>query len=202
MSMYRVFSCVVGRGCLLWPVHFLGRTLLVSSESLRRNGVAIMVNKRVRNAVLGCNLKNNRMISVCFQGKPFNITVIQDTVIVYYYRCSYILFFLTFPTNLFQLFYRCWPLRSQISKTAFSTETQLVGSETGIWIQNYVTPEYTLCKSPQLSFVQSESVVGWARAFLTASQGSPFSERKSVTCSLQRSKRSTETPPSRWLFMA
>ena len=41
------------------------------------NGVAIMVNKRVQNAVLGCNLKNNRMISVCFQGKPFNITVIQ-----------------------------------------------------------------------------------------------------------------------------
>ena len=46
-------------------------------ESLRRNGVAIMVNKRVRNAVLGCNLKNDRMISVPFQGKPFNITVIQ-----------------------------------------------------------------------------------------------------------------------------
>ena len=46
-------------------------------KSLRRNGVAIMVNKRVRNAVLGCNLKNNRMISVRFQGKPINITVIQ-----------------------------------------------------------------------------------------------------------------------------
>ena len=46
-------------------------------ESLRRNGVAIMVNKRVRNAVLGCNLKNDRMISVRFQGEPFNITVIQ-----------------------------------------------------------------------------------------------------------------------------
>ena len=46
-------------------------------ESLRRNGVAIMVNKRVRNALLGCNLKNDRMISVHFQGKPFNITVIQ-----------------------------------------------------------------------------------------------------------------------------
>ena len=46
-------------------------------ESLRRNGVAIMVNKRVQNAVLGCNLKNNRMISVRFQGKPFHITVIQ-----------------------------------------------------------------------------------------------------------------------------
>ena len=46
-------------------------------ESLRRNGVAIMVNKRVRNAVLGCNLKNDRMISVRFQGKPSNITVIQ-----------------------------------------------------------------------------------------------------------------------------
>ena len=46
-------------------------------ESLRINGVAIMVNKRVQNAVLGCNLKNKRMISICFQGKPFNITVIQ-----------------------------------------------------------------------------------------------------------------------------
>ena len=46
-------------------------------ESLRRNGVAIMVNKRVRSTVLGCNLKNDRMISVHFQGKPFNITVIQ-----------------------------------------------------------------------------------------------------------------------------
>ena len=46
-------------------------------ESLRRNGVAIMVNKGVQNAVLGCNLKNDRMISVRLQGKPFNITVIQ-----------------------------------------------------------------------------------------------------------------------------
>ena len=46
-------------------------------ESLRRNGVATMVKKRVWNAVLGCNLKNDRMISVHLQGKPFNITVIQ-----------------------------------------------------------------------------------------------------------------------------
>ena len=46
-------------------------------ESLRRNGVAMMANKRVQNAVLGCNLKNDRMISVRLQGKPFNITVIQ-----------------------------------------------------------------------------------------------------------------------------
>ena len=46
-------------------------------ESLRRNGVAIMVNKRVQTAVLGCNLRNDRMISVRLQGKPFNITVIQ-----------------------------------------------------------------------------------------------------------------------------
>ena len=46
-------------------------------ESLRKNGVAIMVNKRFWNAVLGCNLKNDRMISVPFQGKPLNITVIQ-----------------------------------------------------------------------------------------------------------------------------
>ena len=46
-------------------------------ESLRRHGVAIMVNKRVRNAVLACSLKNDRMISARFQGKPFNIMVIQ-----------------------------------------------------------------------------------------------------------------------------
>ena len=52
-------------------IHYCGQ------ESLRRNGVAIMVNKRVQNAVLGCNLKNDRMISVRFPSKPFNITVIQ-----------------------------------------------------------------------------------------------------------------------------
>ena len=46
-------------------------------ESLRRNGVAIMVNKTVRNAVLGCNLKKDRMISVCFKGKPLKMTLIQ-----------------------------------------------------------------------------------------------------------------------------
>ena len=52
-------------------IHYCGQ------ESLIRNGVAIMVNKRVQNAVLGCNLKNDRMISVRLQGKPFNITGIQ-----------------------------------------------------------------------------------------------------------------------------
>ena len=52
-------------------IHYCGQ------ESLRRNGAAIMVNKRVQNAVLGCNLKNDRMISVHFQSKPFHITVIQ-----------------------------------------------------------------------------------------------------------------------------
>ena len=56
-------------------IYYCGQVLWAGS--LRRNGVAIMVNKRVRNAVLGCNLKNDRMISVHFQGKPFNITVIQ-----------------------------------------------------------------------------------------------------------------------------
>ena len=55
----------------LWTVAYCGQ------ESLRRNGVAIMVNKRVQNAVIGCNLKNDRMISVHLHGKLFNITVIQ-----------------------------------------------------------------------------------------------------------------------------
>ena len=49
----------------------------VGKNPLEKNGVTIMVSKRVRNAVLGYNLKNDRMISVCFQGKPFNIMVIQ-----------------------------------------------------------------------------------------------------------------------------
>ena len=52
-------------------------TYYCGQESLRRNGIALIINKRVQNAVLGCNLKNGRMISVCYQGKTFNITVIQ-----------------------------------------------------------------------------------------------------------------------------
>ena len=57
--------------------HYIYISTTVGKNSLRRNGVAIMVNKRVRNAVLGCSLKNNRMISVRFQGKLFNVTVSQ-----------------------------------------------------------------------------------------------------------------------------
>ena len=53
-------------------------------ESLRRNGVAIIVHKRVQNAILGCSLKNDRMISIRFQGKPFNITVIQVYALISY----------------------------------------------------------------------------------------------------------------------
>ena len=64
----------VGIGELNWTDHYI---YYCGQESLRRNGVAIRVNKRVQNAVLGCNLKNERMIAVCFQGKPFSITVIQ-----------------------------------------------------------------------------------------------------------------------------
>ena len=81
-EMARVNADILGISKLRWTgmgefnsddhyIYYCGQ------ESLRRNGVAIMVNKRVRNAVLVCNLKNDRMISVHFQGKPFNITVIQ-----------------------------------------------------------------------------------------------------------------------------
>ena len=81
-EMARVNIAILGISKLKWTGmgefnsddHYL---YYCGQESLRRNGVAIMVNKRVQNAVLGCNLKNNRMISVPFQGKPFNITVIQ-----------------------------------------------------------------------------------------------------------------------------
>ena len=50
---------------------------ICGKEFLRRNGIPLIVNKKVQNAVFGCSLKNDRMTSVCFQGKPFNITVIQ-----------------------------------------------------------------------------------------------------------------------------
>ena len=63
-----------GMGAFNSDVHFI---CCCEQESLRRNGVAIIVNKRAPNAVLGCNHKYDRMISVHFQGKPFNITVIQ-----------------------------------------------------------------------------------------------------------------------------
>ena len=81
-EMARVNTDILGISKLKWTgigefnsddhyIYYCGQ------ESLSRNGVATIVNKRVQNAVLGCNLKNDRMISVCFQGKPFNITVIQ-----------------------------------------------------------------------------------------------------------------------------
>ena len=81
-EMARVYIDILGISKLKWTgmgefnsddhyIYYCGQ------ESLRRNGVAIMVNKRVQNAILGCNLKNDRMISVHLQGKPFNITVIQ-----------------------------------------------------------------------------------------------------------------------------
>ena len=74
-DMARVNVDILGISELKWTGK--GEFNYCGQESLRRNGVAIMVNKRVQNAVLGCSLKNDRMISLLFQGKPFNITVIQ-----------------------------------------------------------------------------------------------------------------------------
>ena len=82
LEMARVNVNILGMSELKWTgmgefksddhyIYYCGQ------ESLRRNGVAIRVNKIIRNAVLGCNLKNDRMISVHFQGKPFSITVIE-----------------------------------------------------------------------------------------------------------------------------
>ena len=81
-EMARVKINILGIRELKWPRmgdfnsddHYI---YYCEQESLRRNGVALIVNKRVQNAVLGCNLKNDRMISVHFQGKRFNTTVIQ-----------------------------------------------------------------------------------------------------------------------------
>ena len=81
-EMARVNTDILGISELKWTgmVEFNSDTHYVyycEQESLRRNGVALTVNKSVQNAVLGCNLKNDRMISVQFKGKPFSITVIQ-----------------------------------------------------------------------------------------------------------------------------
>ena len=81
-EMARMNIDILGRSKLKWTgmVEFSSDDHYIykcGQESLGRNGSAIIVNKRVRNAVLGCNLKNDRMISLCFQGKPFNITVFQ-----------------------------------------------------------------------------------------------------------------------------
>ena len=81
-EMARVNTDILGISELKWTgmVEFNSDTHYVyycGQESLRRNGVALTVNKGVQNAVLGCNLKNDRMISVQFKGKPFSITVIQ-----------------------------------------------------------------------------------------------------------------------------
>ena len=81
-EMTRVNTDILGISELKWTgmgefnsdAHYI---YYCGQKSLRRNGVAIMVNKRVQNAVLGCNLKNDRMISVHLQGKPFNIMVLQ-----------------------------------------------------------------------------------------------------------------------------
>ena len=81
-EMARVNTDILGISELKWTgmgefnsddhyIYYFGQ------ESLRRNGVALIVNKRVRNTILGCNFKNDQMISVHFQGKPFNIRVIQ-----------------------------------------------------------------------------------------------------------------------------
>ena len=83
-EMARVYVNILGISELKWTgmgefnsddhyIYYCGQ------ESLRRNGVVIIVNKKVRNAVLGCSLTNDRMISLCFQGKPFHITMIKQT---------------------------------------------------------------------------------------------------------------------------
>ena len=77
-EMARVNVDILGISKLKWTgMGKLNSDDYCGQESLRRNGVAMMVNRSVQNAVLGCNLKNDRIISVRFQGKPFNITVIQ-----------------------------------------------------------------------------------------------------------------------------
>ena len=108
-------------------------------ESLRRNGVAIIVNKRVQNAVLGCNLKNDRMISVHFQGKPFNITTIQvsaptsnaeETEVEWFYEELALALASTFRTNTQKrcpFHYRGLEFKSRKSRTAIRPSNPTAG---------------------------------------------------------------------------
>ena len=112
---------------LIWPLYIY----YCGQESLRRNEVAITVKKRVRNAVLGCNLKNDRMISVCFQGKPFNITVIQVYALVTNTREAEVEWFYEDLQDLLEL--------TPKKDVLFITEdwNEKVGSQEtpGVWIQ-------------------------------------------------------------------
>ena len=98
-------------------------------ESLRRNKVAILVNKRVWNAVLECNLKNNRMISVCFQGKPFSITVYaptsntEEAEVERFYEDLQDLLELT-PPKICPFHYRELECKSRKSRTTWSNRHQ------------------------------------------------------------------------------
>ena len=111
-------------------IYYCGR------ESLRRNGVAIMVNKRVQNAVLGCSLKNDRMISVRFQGKPFNIMVIQVYALTsdaeeaeWFYEDLQELLELTPPKDVLFII-RDWNAKVE------SQETPSVAGKFGLGVQN------------------------------------------------------------------
>ena len=114
-EMARVNVDILGISELKWPGmgefnsddHYI---YYCRQESFKRNGVAIMVNKGVRNAVLGCNLKDDGMISVRFQGKPFNITVIQayaptsnaeEAEVEWFYEDLQDLLYLTPPKDVF-----------------------------------------------------------------------------------------------------
>ena len=107
-------------------------------ESLRRSGVAIIVNKRVQNAVLGCNLKNDRMISVRFPGKPFNITVIlifaptsnaEEAKFEWFYEYLQDLLELTPPKDVL-LILGDWNAKER------SQETPRITGKFGLWVQN------------------------------------------------------------------
>ena len=105
-------------------------------ESLRRNGVAIMVNKRVRNAVLGCNLKNDRIISVRFQGKPFNITTIQVYALTNNAEEAEVEQFYEDLQDLLELTPKKYVLRGDWNAKVGSQETPGVTSKSGLGIQN------------------------------------------------------------------
>ena len=107
-------------------------------ESLRRNGVAIIVNKKVQNAVLGCNLKNDRMVSVHFQGKPFSITVFQLYALTSNVEEAEVEWFYEDLQDLLELIPKIDVLFTEKKKKVFFSdqETSGITSKFGLGVQN------------------------------------------------------------------
>ena len=151
-------------------------------ESLKRNGVALIVNKRVQNAVLGCNLKKDRMISVHFQGKPFNITVIQVDVLTS--NCSWSWTVLWRPTRPFRT---NTPKRCPFHYRGLECKSR---KSRNTWSNRQIWPWSTEWSRAKANRVLPREHTGHSKYFL------PMTQEKTLHMDITR----WPTPKSDWLY--